>query len=212
MSRTGSALPVLVFAKAPRPGHAKTRLIPVLGADGAAALHARLIRLTLKTATRAALGPVELHGAPADDDFLRFCAATYGAALVPQPDGDLGTRMNGALDDALRVSACAILVGTDCPALTAHHLRLAATVLHDGHDAVFVPTEDGGYALVGLRRCDPRLFEGIAWSTPAVMSQTRDRLAALDWRWTELETLWDIDTGRDYERLLASGLLDRQEA
>ena len=211
MSRTGSALPVLVFAKAPRPGHAKTRLIPVLGADGAAALHARLIRLTLRTARRAALGPVELHGAPADDDFLRFCAASYGAGLVPQSDGDLGARMNGALDEALRVNACAILVGTDCPALTAHHLRLAAAALHDGFDAVFVPTEDGGYALVGLRRCDPRLFEGIAWSTHDVMSQTRDRLAALDWRWTELERLWDIDTGPDYERLLASGLLDGRQ-
>jgi glycosyltransferase A (GT-A) superfamily protein (DUF2064 family) len=73
---------------------------------------------------------------------------------------------------------------------------------------VFSPTEDGGYALIGLTRCDERLFEGIAWSTPRVMDETRARLRGLGWRWRELDTLWDVDRPADYERLVASALLE----
>ena len=209
MSPTSNATRVLVFTKAPRPGFAKTRLIPVLGEQGAAALQARLIKHTLKSAKRAALGPVELHGTPADDDFLRYCAECFEAELVPQRDGDLGARMAAAFTRALARSPRAVLVGSDCPALTPARLRRATRALQDGYDAVFVPTEDGGYALVGLRRCDPKLFEDISWSTSSVMQATRDRLAALGWHWMELDTVWDVDDVPGYDRLLASGLLDR---
>jgi rSAM/selenodomain-associated transferase 1 len=212
MSLTNRERRLLVFAKAPRPGSAKTRLKPVLGLEGAAALQARLIKHTLKTVRRASIGPVELHGSPADDDFLRYCAAAYGAELLEQQEGDLGTRMAGALLRTLAQGRYAILVGTDCPAMTARHLRYAAQSLEDGHDAVFVPTEDGGYALVGLARYDPRIFEGIEWSTSSVMQKTRDRLQSIGWRWAELETLWDVDEAGDYERLLASRLLEPSPA
>ena len=200
---------VLVLAKAPRPGLAKTRLVPLLGEEGAAALHARLVKHTLKTVRGAGLGAIELHADPAEDDFLRYCAGHYGASLVPQSQGDLGERMRAALERALAASACAILIGADCPALAARHLRLAARSLDDGADAVFAPTEDGGYALVALKRCDPRLFEAIAWSTPSVMEATRARLRELRWHWREIDTLWDVDHPVDYERLVASGLLER---
>lgn len=209
MSAANRRCKLLVFAKAPRPGLAKTRLAPLLGEDGAAALHARLIEHTLETATRARVGDLELHGAPADDDFLRFCAERYRARLVAQSPGDLGERMRAALQQALTTCSYAILVGTDSPALTARHFQRAATVLEHGHDAVFAPAEDGGYALIGLARCDARLFQGIAWSTAQVMDETRTRLTALGWQWHELETLWDVDTPHDYERLVASGLLER---
>ena len=208
MHRTSRRRSVLLLAKAPQPGLAKTRLVPLLGAEGAAALQARLIKHALETAREASLGTIELHGAPADDDFLHYCAGHYGAALLPQAEGDLGERMRSALARGLDAADCAILIGADCPALTARHLRLAAQALDDGNDAVLAPTEDGGYALVGLKRCDARLFEGIAWSTPTVMDDTRARLRGLGWRWYELDTLWDIDRPDDYRRLLASGLLE----
>jgi hypothetical protein len=67
---------------------------------------------------------------------------------------------------------------------------------------------DGGYALIGLRRVEPRLFEGIRWGGDSVMATTRDRMSRLGWRWRELETLWDIDRPEDCQRLLASGLLE----
>lgn len=214
MSRTNSRKPVFVFAKAPRPGAVKTRLIPLLGADGAAALHARLIEHALATASQAARGALELHAEPADDDFLRYCGARYNASLAQQSGPDLGARMHYAFEHALQEDACewVILTGSDCPALTPRHLQLAARALDGGQDAVFAPAEDGGYVLIGLARCASRLFEGIAWSTGTVMGETRMRLRELGWRWSELETLWDVDRPADYERLLASSLLDRPGA
>jgi rSAM/selenodomain-associated transferase 1 len=210
MPRTNSRS--LVFARGPQPGAAKTRLIPRLGAEGAAALHARLVEHTLAMAANAALGPLELHGTPAEDDFLRRCAARYGATFIAQREGDLGRRMRAALANALNESDCAVLIGTDCPALDAKQLRLAVRALAVGSDAVFAPTEDGGYALVGLARFDDRLFERIAWSTPRVMDETRARLRGLGWRWHELDTLWDVDRPADYERLVASALLEKPAA
>jgi rSAM/selenodomain-associated transferase 1 len=200
---------VIVFARAPRPGMVKTRLIPLLGAEGAAGLHARLVKRTLETARAAGFRRIELHGVPdCDDPFFRFCAGHYGVALVPQAPGDLGERMLAAFEGALAVHGCVLLVGSDCPALTARHLRQAERALRDGTTAVLAPCEDGGYALIGLNRAEARLFEGIAWGGDSVAADTRARLAGLGWRWHEIETLWDVDRPEDYERLLASGLLD----
>ena len=200
---------VMVFAKAPEPGAVKTRLVPVLGAEGAAALHAKLVKHTLDTARAASLGQAELHGAPdASDPFFRFCAGHYGVSVEAQAAGDLGARMLRAFDKAFATHTAALLVGTDCPALGARHLRQAAKALRDGADAVFVPCADGGYALIGLRRADAVLFDGIAWGSDKVMAETRARLERLGWTWCELETLWDVDRPEDYARLVASRLLD----
>ena len=199
----------IVFARAPRPGSVKTRLIPALGADGAAALHVKLVRRTLDTLRAASLKDVQLHCTPGTDDpFFWFCSGHYGVSLHEQAAGDLGARMRAALEGALASHAAALLVGTDCPALTARHLRQAQQALREGDDAVFVPCEDGGYALVGLRRVDARLFDGIAWGGDRVMAETRARLEALGWRWRELDTLWDVDRPEDYQRLVDTGLLD----
>jgi hypothetical protein len=201
---------VIAFARAPRPGEAKTRLIPVLGPEGAAALHARLVKRTLATARKSALRPIELHCAPDEQDpFFSFCAGHYGAVLRKQAEGDLGTRMLHAVERALHEHARVLLVGSDCPALTARCLRQADRDLRRGTDAVFVTCEDGGYALIGLKRAEPRLFEGVAWGTDGVMAATRQRLQALGWTWRELDTLWDVDRPEDYQRLVASSLLER---
>ena len=199
---------VLVFARAPRPGAVKTRLIPLLGEEGAAALHVKLVRRTLDTLRAASLDGAQLHCTPGTGDpFFWFCAGHYKVALHEQVTGDLGARMRAALEHALASHARALLVGTDCPARTAGHLRQAERALREGEDAVFVPCEDGGYALVGLRRVDARLFDGIAWGSARVMAETRSRLEALGWRWLELETLWDVDRPEDYRRLLDAGLV-----
>jgi len=204
---------VMVFAKAPQPGEVKTRLIPRLGADGAAALHARLVKRALETVRAAALRPAELHCAPGiDDPFFRFCAGHYALTLRPQAAGNLGERMHTAFEAALAAHARALLIGADCPALTARHLRQAAQALREDADAVFVPCEDGGYALIGLRRVDSGLFDGVPWGGDNVMSGTRARLQRLGWTWRELDTLWDVDRPEDYARLMESGLLDNERA
>ncbi|MGZ5116342.1 MAG: TIGR04282 family arsenosugar biosynthesis glycosyltransferase [Burkholderiales bacterium] len=209
MSPISSRKATMVFAKAPRPGEVKTRLIPLLGAQGAAALQARLTKHTLATASVAARDALELHGDLVEDEFLRFCAARYNASLVPQQGRDLGERMYHAFERALSSEACAsaVLIGTDCPALTPRHIRLAFQALHNGHDAVLAPAEDGGYVLLGLARADVRLFEDITWGTDRVVGLTRARLRVLGWRWLELETLWDVDRIADWHRLGRSDLL-----
>ncbi|MBS0336591.1 MAG: TIGR04282 family arsenosugar biosynthesis glycosyltransferase [Proteobacteria bacterium] len=203
----GSTL-IVVFAKAPQPGRVKTRLAATLGGEAAARLHGRLLERAIATALAAGCGPVELHGSPARHGYLRRLARRHGIRLVSQPEGDVGTRMHAAFRRGLRRHARMILIGSDCPALAPADLRRAGRLLR-GCDAVIAPAEDGGYPLIGLKRASAAVFEGVAWSTGAVMPQTRERLAGLGWRWRELRTLWDVDRPADLARLRGSGLLGR---
>lgn len=192
---------VIVFAKAPIPGLAKTRLVPALGADGAAALAERMLHHALTQAAAAAIGAVELCAAPdAAHPALQAAAAAHGAALTEQGSGDLGQRMHRAFARVLSRHGAVLLIGTDAPALDAGMLRQAAQALAD-HDAVFVPALDGGYALVGLRRADERCFAGMTWSHARVMADTRERLRAAGLRWAELPPVADIDEPADLHHL-----------
>ena len=193
----------MVFAKAPTPGRVKTRLVPALGEEGAAQLQRQLIEGALRTALAAELGPVELWCAPETSDaFFAHCAKQHGVSLHGQGEGDLGMRMARALEHALAQDPRALLIGSDCPALTAQYLREAAAALAGGNDAVLIPAEDGGYVLIGLARGpSPQLFDGMVWGAATVMQETRARLARLNWRWCELATLWDVDRPQDLQRL-----------
>ncbi len=198
---------LLVFARAPVAGAAKTRLIPLLGADGAARLQERFIDRTLATAHAARPDRLMLWCEPdTTHDVLRRTASRHGASLHAQNGADLGARMHGAFAHALPDCRFAIGVGTDCPALETTHLHAACEALHAGHDAVFAPAEDGGYALIGLRHADAFLFSDIPWGTDRVMDETRQRLRESGLLWHELATLWDVDRPEDYHRLLQSGL------
>ena len=198
---------IAVFAKAPVASAVKTRLAPVLGAEGAARLHAELVRRALGTATAAAVGEVELWCAPdTSHPFFSDCAREFGVALRTQEGDDLGERMARAFRSALGDNAALVLIGSDCPALTPRLLREAAAALV-AHEAVIAPAQDGGYVLVGLSRRDPGIFSGVAWGGAQVMAETRRRLGEAGTRWKELETLWDIDRPEDYARLAREGLL-----
>lgn len=199
---------ILVFAKAPTPGRVKSRLTPALGAQAAADLHRRLVVRTLRTAVAAAVGPVELCCAPdAQDAFFANCARQFDLGLRDQGAGDLGIRMARALEIALADGYPALLIGSDCPALTVEYLRAAATACGGANHAVLGPAEDGGYVLIGLARSPSvQLFENIAWGTATVMQETRRRLARLGWRWIELATLWDVDRPEDLPRLRQLGI------
>ena len=206
MKRTETT-PVAVFAKAPIPGQAKTRMIPRLGAEGAADLQAQLLRRTLETVVEARLGPVSLWCAPTcEHAVFAACRDEWGLALFRQRGDDLGARMLHAFS-VLCADGSVLLVGTDCPALTVSKLKRASEVLREGKDAVFLSAEDGGYVLVGLRKSEPSLFENMPWGTERVMAETRRRLTRLGWRWAEPEMLWDVDRPDDLDRLRASGLL-----
>jgi rSAM/selenodomain-associated transferase 1 len=197
---------VAVLAKAPIAGFAKTRLIPVLGARGAAVLQERLVEHAVETACAAAIGPVTLWTTPDESHpVFQSIGVRLGITLARQADGDLGARMLAAITAA---NTCVLLIGSDCPALTLDHLRAAADVLRHRAPAVVIPAEDGGYALIGLRTSEPALFSDMPWSTPLVMNETRRRLRTLGLMWHEPVTLWDVDLPQDLERMRGIGLHD----
>lgn len=192
---TGDVL--VLFLKEPRPGAVKTRLAAALGAEAAAALY----RLLAEEAVRATT--------PRAGEYSRVLCFTPRAAreavaewfpgevLAAQDGADLGERMAGALAEAFRRGARrAAVVGTDVPGVSKETVRAAFAAL-DGHDLVIGPAHDGGYYLLALDRPRPALFQGIAWSTPAVFTATMDRAAVLGLSVRVLETLTDLDTPDD---------------
>ncbi|MES0873433.1 TIGR04282 family arsenosugar biosynthesis glycosyltransferase [Sinimarinibacterium thermocellulolyticum] len=188
----------IVFAKAPQPGLVKTRLIPALGAEGAARLAARMLRHTVTQALAANAGAVELCVAPEPDApiWRPYHAHAWRVDWRSQGEGDLGVRLARAARRAIDAGEPVLLIGTDCPALDAIRLREAARRLAR-HDAVIVPSADGGYVLLGLRRFHDSLFHAMAWSTDRVACETLKRLRALGWSVARRPGLRDIDTPAD---------------
>jgi hypothetical protein len=186
---------IVIFAKAPVPGRVKTRLIPALGAEGAAALAREMLDRTVEEAVAAGLA-VELCG---DPDAAEWHEARPGLALTAQGDGGLGERLARAAGRVLAGDSI-LIIGADCPDLDRNRLRAAADALN-AHDAVIHPARDGGYALLGLKGFDRSIFEGIDWSTPEVAEQTLARIEALGWSLLIGETLRDIDEPGDLAHL-----------
>jgi len=199
---------IAVFAKAPIEGLAKTRLIPYLGASRAADLQRAMIENTLAKALTSNVGPVSLWCAPdCRHELFTVLAANYEIELHPQVGADLGSRMFNAFD-VLTPRYPVMLIGTDCPVLTPLNLIESANLLSEGSDVVFLPTEDGGYALIGAAKAWPEIFADIRWGTDRVMAETRLRARALGLLTAEPATVWDIDTPADYDRAEAYGLID----
>lgn len=192
---------IIVFAKAPEPGRVKTRLMPALGAAGAARLHRMLVSRALTEACESGLGPVELWCAPdAKHSFFAECARCFRVTLHAQGGENLGERMERAFRRNLERYSRVLLLGSDIPALDASYLRRAHDALGKA-DAVIGPAEDGGYVLIGLKRPAPEIFRDMGWGGPDVMERTRQKLALLGWVWRELEPLWDVDRPEDLSRL-----------
>lgn len=189
-----------LMAKAPRPGLAKTRLIPALGAEGAAAL-ARAFIADSAALARSAGVEVRVLAAPAEA--TAELAALTGLPALAQGEGDLGARMDDAFA-ALFAQGCApvLLIGADSPALPQAHLRAALDLAAAHPEAVVLgPAADGGYWCVGLSRPAPGLFDAIAWSTGSVLAETEARAAALGLAVTHAPHWHDVDEPADLARL-----------
>jgi rSAM/selenodomain-associated transferase 1 len=199
---------VQVFAKAPVPGRVKTRLIPHLGVAGATELYCRMLQRTLATVAIARAGSSEMWTTePASSALLQSCCRLLGVPVRQQEGADLGERLSHAACDGLTRSRHVLVVGADIPAMTPDDLREARSALLAGTDAVLGPAEDGGYWLIGLRRHDPRVFQGIEWGGSDVAERTRDRMRELGWAWHELPPRWDVDRPEDLQRLSAQAEL-----
>jgi uncharacterized protein len=186
------AVRVIIFAKAPRPGEVKTRLIPALGPHGAAILARRLLDHAIEQALSANVGTVELCRTPDDESAWRGVSVPARVIQSGQGSGDLGERLARASERVIEEGSAAILIGADCPELDARALRALVESLEEV-DVAMAPAADGGYVAIALNRHHPRLFAHIDWSTGTVAAETQRRLVELGWAMRLLPTLHDID-------------------
>ncbi len=191
---------LIVFTRYPRPGEVKTRLIPVLGPHGAADLQRLMTEHVVREAVRVQRrmgAAVEVRYAGGTEALMR---QWLGVDCRPQTDADLGARMSDALAEALAGGArSAVIVGSDCPSVTAGLLCGAFLALEHA-DVVLGPAADGGYYLVGLRRPAPALFDGMHWGTADVLARTLERARALGLRTELVAELADVDEPVDLAR------------
>lgn len=187
---------IVVMAKAPRAGLAKSRLIPVLGADGAAQLAERMLHHTLAEAVSAGIGPVELCRTPFVDPVWDALTLPADVTISDQGEGDLGDRMARVSERVIADGESLILIGTDCPHIDAARLRRIADDLQQA-DAVMNASADGGYVALGLNRHDARIFADIDWGTDSVAYRTLWRMSGLGWKVHLLPMLRDIDEPED---------------
>jgi rSAM/selenodomain-associated transferase 1 len=192
---------LLVFLKHPTPGRVKTRLAAAVGPEAAADIYRACVELTLER-LRALAPQTTLCVDP--PDALEPVRAWLGAGweLRPQIGSTLGKRLADATARAFADGADRIVViGTDSPWLGAEQIEDAFTRLEQ-RDAVLGPAEDGGYYLIGLSRPYPALFEGIAWGSEQVLTQTEARARELGLRLASLRRGYDIDDLEDLQRWL----------
>jgi len=192
---------LIIFTRYPETGKAKTRLIPALGAEGAAALHRRMADHTLVQVQALQFQHplcVEVRFAGGDRDLMQRWLGTDLMYTV-QGEGDVGDRMGRSFQSAFDASVDrAVIIGTDCPDLNATLLDQAFRELQQ-HDLVLGPASDGGYYLIGLRRLIPQLFIGMEWSTATVLERTLEIAAELNLSVALLPVLSDVDYPADLE-------------
>jgi uncharacterized protein len=192
---------LIIFTRYPEAGKTKTRLIPILGAEGAAVLHQQMTELTIakcrKLVTIRNLSiEVFFHGGD-----RQLMQEWLGNELIyhPQGTGDLGAKMCRACDRAFHSGIDRmVIVGTDCPELTVEILNEAFDRLID-RDLVLGEAKDGGYYLIGLSRPIPHLFVEIDWGTEVVFQQTQKIANKLNLTIAYLPILNDVDRPEDLE-------------
>ncbi len=193
---------IIIFSKAPLEGEVKTRMIPELGAKGAAQLHRRLLESTVEMACSSNLAEVELHCAPdSRHAFFRQLQNRYPVRLRTQQGKDLGERMFQAIYQSLQSRQRVVLIGTDCPPLNRLHLQTALGSLSHDSPLSIAPAQDGGYVLIAASAIHPRVFQGINWGSEQVYAQTCQAINQLGWQHNRLDTLWDLDRPQDLQKL-----------
>lgn len=195
-----SSVRIVIVAKAPQEGFAKTRLIPKLGRKGAANLAKKLLKHAVMQAVEAKVGPVELCTTSENNFAWGELNLPPSISWSSQGEGDLGARLAKICMRVIHQSESVLLMGTDCPALNADYIQRSVQALKH-YDASIVPVSDGGYALLALNKFDASLFSDIPWSTNKVTMLTRKRLSQLSWSLSISAELNDIDEPSDLQWL-----------
>lgn len=196
---------IIIFSKKPEQGQVKTRLIPALGEQKATQLAEHMLVHTARTVNDAINHYPLLSGQlcvspDQEDSYWQRINHQWHFTLANQVDGDLGKKMFHAAREALENNKRVIILGTDCPTINYKLIYQVASFLNTS-DAVFVPTFDGGYVMIGLRKVDPLLFSDISWSTDRVLDQSLERCGDLGYSAVCLEQVYDIDEEQDLEKV-----------
>jgi rSAM/selenodomain-associated transferase 1 len=190
------------MAKAPLPGKVKTRLCPPLSPRAAADFYACLLADIAAEAARLRGARLYLYYSPRGRKG-HFRDAAFSPYLLREQAGkDLGERMARSVEEAFAEGAGrAVVIGADCPALSAGRIRSAFRELAGAADAVFGPAVDGGFYLAGIGAPAPRLFSDIEWSAPSVLSEVLSRCRREGMTYALLPVESDVDTAGDIAAL-----------
>lgn len=196
---------VVVFARAPEPGKTKTRLIPLLGPDGAVDAHMQLLANQLRRLDDLSRNECSKQMWVTDvTSEMQILANKHNLTSKVQPQGDLGLRMSEICRLVLLDHAAVILMGSDCQGIDAAYVRTAWGALLS-HDVVIGPAEDGGYGLIGMNFFHPRIFQGVSWGTANVFEETLQKISAEGLSVFCLPEIWDVDTAEDWHRWQSGG-------
>ncbi len=195
---------LILFARAPRVGHTKTRLIPALGAARAAEIYSTLLTHAIDCAEAVPeISRFLFADSLISRDYFSDRLSPIRWRCEVQHSGDLGARMAAALSKVLAVHPRAVLTGSDIVDMHADDVTHSLSRLAEGDDVVLGPVADGGYWLIGLKAPRPELFTSMAWGTSTIYHDTVQRIKTADLRWSALLARHDIDTPEDVAAFLS---------
>jgi len=203
---------LVIFIKAPIIGQCKTRLIPLLGEQAATEFYKHLASHCVNTANQLSDIDIALYTYPdTRHSFIQQLNNSNSTSLHSQQGNNLGERMYNAINTSLKTYSQCVLIGSDCPGITADYIEQAFSAL-DSHSITLGPATDGGYVLIGSKKISPEIFANTQWSSHTVLQQCLKNINQLNYSHVILPELWDIDTPHDFiqHQLQIERLLNRQ--
>jgi rSAM/selenodomain-associated transferase 1 len=192
---------ILVFARPPENGRVKTRLAKTIGNKHALEVYIDLLKHTVAMVCSSSLAKVEICVAGnIDHAIFNELVQKYDVELTTQSGNDLGDRMYNAISAALNHFSYCVIIGSDCPVMSADYIDQAFASLKSGFDAVIGPAEDGGYVLLAAKKVEQSWFADIEWGSQHVHRQTLMKMQDGAVQVAQLDVLWDIDTFSDFRR------------
>ena len=196
-------IPLIIFAKVPIPGFAKTRIAQACDIETADRIYHELLMATAHSVT-GFLHHVAFTGAESAGELMKVFPKAH--SFMAQARGTLGERLQGAFESIFAHKAeAAIAIGCDCPFLTQEHFRQAIDYLQHEADVVIAPALDGGYTLIGCRPHALAVFQAKSWGRPGLLNETLEIIRLHGFKLHLLEKLSDIDTLADYKQWKKEG-------